>query len=113
MATFKINEKNFHCPVELTLDTISGKWKGLVLWHLREGAKRNGELKRALVSVTNKMLTQVLRELEDDDLIHRKVYHVVPPKVEYSLTEQGERLRPVLEAMQQWGLKFKETSKIV
>ena len=107
MTEFKINNKVFHCPVQLTLHTIMGKWKALILWNLREEIKRYGELKKLLPGVTHKMLTQQLRELEQDEIIHRKVYAVVPPKVEYSLTEQGKKIVPILEMMCEWGKSFK------
>ncbi|MFL5729957.1 MAG: winged helix-turn-helix transcriptional regulator [Cytophagaceae bacterium] len=106
MGDFKINEKTYHCPVELTLSTIGGKWKILIIWNLQGGLKRYGELRKLLPEVTHKMLTQQLRELEEDGIIQRKVYQVVPPKVEYSLTERGERLEPIVKMMQEWGLEF-------
>lgn len=101
---FAINDKTFHCPVELTLHTIMGKWKALILWQLRDGKKRYGELRKQLPGITHKMLTQQLRELEDDGIISRTVYPVVPPKVEYALTERGEKIRPILELMREWGM---------
>ena len=103
MATYLINERSFECPVELTLSVIGGKWKMLILWHLREGTKRFGALRRKIPIITQKMLTQQLRELESDGIVNRKVYAVVPPKVEYSLTDQGQNLLPILMAMQTWG----------
>ena len=110
MATFEINSKQFNCPVQLTLNTIMGKWKALILWNLRNGTKRYSELKRALPDITDKMLAQQLRELEDDQIILRTVYPEVPPKVEYSLTERGTAIQPILTQMQQWGIQFKVTS---
>lgn len=106
MANFKLNDKSYHCPVELTLNVVGGKWKVLLLWNMKGGVKRYGELKRLVPGITHKMLTQQLRELEDDGIINRKVYEIVPPRVEYSLTERGEQLRPVLEMMGQWGMQF-------
>ncbi|MFB4164294.1 winged helix-turn-helix transcriptional regulator [Alteribacillus sp. JSM 102045] len=103
-------EQEFNCEKELTLSLIGGKWKMIILWHLgQEGTKRFGELKRMLPNITQKMLTKQLRELEEDQLIHREVYPVVPPKVEYSLTEHGETLIPILEAMYQWGRTYMDT----
>jgi len=107
MATFTIQERYYSCPVELTLSTVAGKWKILILWHLRNATLRFSELRDAMPDITDKMLSQQLRELGDDRLIHREVYPVVPPKTEYSLTKEGQRLVPVLTAMQQWGLEYK------
>ncbi|WP_431804546.1 winged helix-turn-helix transcriptional regulator [Halobacillus andaensis] len=102
--------QEFNCEKELTLALIGGKWKMIILWHLgKEGTKRFGELKRKLPKITQKMLTKQLRELEEDELIHREVYPVVPPKVEYSLTEHGESLIPILESMYQWGRTYIDT----
>ncbi len=95
-----------HCPVEATLDAIGGRWKVLILHELFKGTSRFGELHRGLHGITQKMLTQQLREMERDGLIHREVYMQVPPKVEYSLTALGKTLHPVLEAMHLWGKKF-------
>ena len=92
-----------NCPVETTLSLIGGKYKALILWHLSQGTQRFSQLRTKIENATPKMLTQQLRELESQQLIHRKVYPVVPPKVEYSLTELGESLMPVLVAMREWG----------
>ena len=94
------------CPVETTLDMIGGKYKALSLWHLSVGKLRFSELKRVVANATPKMLTQQLRELETDHLIHREVFPVIPPKVEYSLTETGKSLIPVLTAMRDWGAEY-------
>ena len=94
---------NNHCPVEATLELIGGKYKALILWHLSEGKLRFSELKKLLANATPKMLTQQLRELETQMLVHREVYPVIPPKVEYSLTSLGRSLMPVLAAMRDWG----------
>jgi DNA-binding HxlR family transcriptional regulator len=91
------------CPVEAALEQISGKWKGLVLYHLIDETLRFNELMRKVQNVTQRSLTKQLRELERDGLLHRKVYAVVPPKVEYRLTEKGQKLKPVLEALHLWG----------
>ena len=93
------------CPVEATLDLIGGKYKTLILWHLSEGKLRFSELKK-MVSATPKMLTQQLRELESQRLVHREVVAVVPPKVEYSLTDLGKSLMPILVAMRDWGADY-------
>ena len=91
------------CPVEGTLDPIDGKWKGVVLYHLFEGTLRFNEIRRRLPNVTQRMLTNQLRELEADGLIIRKVYAQVPPRVEYSLSSRGRTLRPVIKALKAWG----------
>jgi DNA-binding HxlR family transcriptional regulator len=91
------------CPVEITLHVIGGRWKVLILWYLKERFRRFSELRRLIPGITQKMLTQQLRELERDGLIHRKVYAQVPPKVEYSLTSHATSLGPILNQMCKWG----------
>jgi DNA-binding HxlR family transcriptional regulator len=91
------------CPVEATLSFLDGKWKGVILFHLMDGTLRFNELRRKLPAVTQRMLTKQLRELEDCGLISRKVYPVVPPRVEYTLTPLGETLKPVIRALAAWG----------
>lgn len=92
------------CGIDAALDVVSGKWKGLVLWELHtHGIRRFAELRRALPGVSEKMLTQHLRQLEEDDLIRRKVFAEVPPKVEYSLTEAGAALNEALGPLGDWG----------
>ena len=98
------NEDN--CPVEATLELIGGKYKALILWHLSQGILRFSELRQVIKGATPKMLTQQLRELEANGLVHREVYPVIPPKVEYSLTETGRSLMPVLVAMRDWGADY-------
>ena len=95
--------KIYHIGVEATLEVIGGKWKPIILCHLGNGPIRTGELKRQIPTITQKMLTQQLRELEEDRIVDRKVYNQVPPKVEYSLTEEGKSLREILVAMSVWG----------
>ncbi|MBI5670609.1 MAG: helix-turn-helix transcriptional regulator [Chloroflexi bacterium] len=99
------------CPVEVTLDIIGGKWKPLIIYHLLDGTKRFGQLQRRLPGVTRRMLTQHLRELEAAGIIHREVYKEVPPKVEYSLTEIGRTLTPVLDTMVEWGTRYLEKTE--
>ncbi|SET81825.1 transcriptional regulator, HxlR family [Oceanobacillus limi] len=94
------------CRVEDALGILVGKWKPIILLHLlKEGTQRFSELKRSLPGITQKMLTKQLRELEDEDIIERVVYPQVPPKVEYSITDYGKSLQPILEAMHEWGKK--------
>jgi len=93
------------CPVEKTLMIIGGRWKVLILRELKNGTKRFGELNRGLERISQKMLTQQLREMEKEGIVHRKVFPQIPPKVEYSLTPLGRSLEPVLDAMHAWGLK--------
>ena len=95
-----------NCPVDATLKLIGGKYKALILWHLVNGTMRHGEIAKLVPQATPKMLTQQLRELENDNLLFRKVYPVVPPKVEYSLTELGRSLKPILVAMYDWGTDY-------
>ena len=94
------------CPVGITLDLIGGKYKALILWHLSDGTMRFSQLRKAISTATPKMLTQQLRELESQELIHREVFPVIPPKVEYSLTELGQSLMPVLISMRDWGAQY-------
>ncbi len=100
------SKKEYNCPIEATLDIIGGKYKALILWYLVNRTVRYNELRKYLTKVTPKMLTQQLRELERDGLINRKVYPVVPPKVEYSLTQFGYSVIPVIDAMADWGRAY-------
>lgn len=99
-------ESMYHCPVDAVLGVIGGKYKPIILYHLIDRTLRFSELHRYLPQSTPKMLTQQLRELEADGIIHREVYPVVPPKTEYSLTEFGRTITPVLTAMCDWGKKY-------
>ena len=94
------------CPVETTLLLIGDKWKVLILRDLMPGTKRFGELKKSIGSVSQKVLTAQLRDMEQNGLVHRKVYAEVPPRVEYSLTDLGRSLKPILEALRIWGEEF-------
>lgn len=96
----------FRCPVEACLAVIGGKWKGVILFHLLGGTKRFNELRRLMPDVTQRMLTRQLRELEADQIIVRTIYKEIPPKVEYSLTEFGQTLGPILKMLQKWGLQY-------
>jgi DNA-binding HxlR family transcriptional regulator len=104
--------KEYCCPVALSLDIIGGKWKPFILWHLgQHRILRFNELKRLLPSVTQKMMTQQLRELEADGMIDRKVYAQVPPKVEYSLSETGTSFMPILNMLCDWGIDYYQAVK--
>jgi len=111
MKRYNLNGVYYYCPVDLTLSVIGGRWKSLVFWNLRDGSKRYGELKKILVGINDKMLTQVLRELESSGIVSRKVHEVIPPKVEYSLTNEGENLLPVMQQMSEWGSRFEVISQ--
>ena len=104
LVTFR--ERNYNCPMEMTIDLIGGKWKALLLWNLSVQTLRFSELQRQFPLLTQKMLTQQLRELTKDGLIERKAYDEMPPRVEYSLTEFGRTIMPVLYAMNQWGTAY-------
>ena len=99
-------EDKKNCPVESTIELIGGKYKALILWHLSNNTLRFSELRKAISGATAKMLTQQLRELESQQLVHREVFPVVPPKVEYSLTDLGRSLLPILVAMRDWGANY-------
>ncbi|MCR2033511.1 winged helix-turn-helix transcriptional regulator [Anaerofustis stercorihominis] len=96
------------CPVETTLTLIGNKWKVLIIRDLIDGTKRFGELKKSIGSISQKVLTSNLRDMEESGLIKRKVYAEVPPRVEYSLTKTGESLKPVLDSMIKWGSDYKQ-----
>ena len=96
-------DKTYHCPVEVTLDVIGGKWKCVILWWLSYETRRFGDLKSLIPGITQKILTEKLRELEQDGLISRQVYAEKPPRVEYSLTPYGESIRPITDLMCAWG----------
>ena len=107
MNRYNLNGTYYYCPVDLTLQIVGGRWKGIVLGNLRENNMRFSELKKTLVTINDKMLSQVLRELVEQGVISRKVHEVVPPKVEYSLTKEGKKLLPILQAMSDYGQNFK------
>lgn len=100
-----MKKRTTKCPAEITLDVIGGRWKVLILYELFQGVRRFSELTRALTGITQKMLTQQLREMERDGIVQRTVYPQVPPKVEYRLTPLGETLKPVVSAMCKWGIQ--------
>jgi DNA-binding HxlR family transcriptional regulator len=108
IATSKPFLNHYSCPLEGTVDVIGGKWKSVILYHLLDGEKRFNELKKLNSGITQRMLTLQLRELECDGIVHRKVYPVVPPKVEYSLTDFGRSLEPIIVLMREWGMEHME-----
>lgn len=95
--------KKYNISVEATLEVIGGKWKSVILCHLTHGRKRTSDLRRLMPNITQKMLTQQLRELEEDGIVNRISYNEVPPRVEYELTEYGWSLKPILDSMCNWG----------
>lgn len=98
--------KEYLCSLELAMDLIGGKWKTMMIFHLKDGALRSSELMKALHGISNKMFTQTARELEHNGIIKRHVYPVVPPKVEYELTDLGKSVLPIVLDMAQWGLSI-------
>ncbi len=106
-----MNECSSKNPVNRTLKVIGGKWKPLILWYLCDKTYRFNELLKVMNGVTQKMLTQQLREMETDQIVLRKVYAEIPPRVEYSITEYGKTLQPILESMSKWGEKHSELIK--
>jgi DNA-binding HxlR family transcriptional regulator len=106
MPEISLKGKKYKSPVELSLDILGGKWKILIIWQLKDDPKRYGELKKSLFGVTHKMLTQQLRELEQDEIISRKVYPEIPPKVEYNLTLLGKTIIPIIDLLSDWGNEY-------
>jgi len=106
MPEFLYNNKLYYTPVEFAMDRIGGTWKMPILWRLKDRVMRYGELKKAMPRITHKMLTSQLRELEEEGFVNRKVYPVVPPKVEYSITKRGMRSIPVIEMIRNYGLEL-------
>lgn len=103
---YYVNDKEFKCSVGVTLDIFNDKWKMSIIWHLLENDKRFKDLHEEISEITQKTLTVKLKELESKNIIHREVFAVVPPKVVYSLTPIGKKLRPVLENMFNWGIDY-------
>ncbi|MCT4632218.1 MAG: helix-turn-helix transcriptional regulator [Firmicutes bacterium] len=104
----KVSEKAYICPLALSVDVLGGKWKMQIMWHLKDDILRYTELKKKLSKISQKILTLNLRELEEAGLVSRKIYPVSPPKVEYSLTEYGETIIPILDAIHMWGKDYSE-----
>ena len=101
-------EREYYCSLELAMDIIGGKWKSLMLFHLNDGPLRSGELQRTLAGITNKMFTQTARELETAGMIERIIYPVIPPKVEYQLTNKGVSVFPIIRQLAEWGYDMAE-----
>lgn len=106
----KFTPEQMFCPTETALEIIGGKWKGMILYCLLIKTMRFNELMRTIPNITQRMLTKQLRDLENFDIVERKVYAQVPPKVEYSLTEHGEQLRPILDALEIWAREYMENN---
>ncbi|KAB2918149.1 MAG: helix-turn-helix transcriptional regulator [Bacteroidetes bacterium] len=100
---YEIGGETYYCALDVTMSFIGGKWKTIVLWYLRKGNKRFGELKKLIPPITEKMLSLQLKELERDNIVKRTIYPEVPPRVEYELTEEGKTLLPLLEEIAAWG----------
>ena len=96
-------DKTYYCPVELTLDLIGGKWKGVIIWYLGNSTLRFTELKKNITTISEKMLSRELKSLEDNGILSRKVYPEIPPKVEYTLTPYGKTLLPIFNLLSEWG----------
>ena len=107
MEEFQFKGKKFNNPVELSMSILGGKWKMPIILKLKDDPKRYGEIKKALPGITHKMLTQQLRELEEDEIITRKIYPVIPPKVEYTLTLLGKSVLPVIDLLSDWGEEYR------
>jgi len=107
-SSYESGSRESGCPVEAALAIVGGKWKGIILYHLRHETRRFNELKRLIPDVTQRMLTKQLRELEAHQIINRKIYRQIPPKVEYSLTNFGLTLTPILQALEEWGAEYIE-----
>lgn len=108
LKTDSVNDCKYACPVEATLGVIGGKWKPLILWHLKGEVLRYNTLQQTLPGISPKMLTKQLRELEEDGIVKREMYPEIPPRVEYSLTDFGRTIIPVLEALAEWGFEYME-----
>ncbi|MGL4977562.1 MAG: winged helix-turn-helix transcriptional regulator [Cetobacterium sp.] len=106
-----LNGVEYKCSLNLAMDIIGGKWKLLILWHLNKGTLRFAELRRLLPGISKKVLTEALRELEDHQIVSRKIYPDIPPKVEYSITDLGKNLIPALKILAEWGEERSKSNK--
>jgi DNA-binding HxlR family transcriptional regulator len=102
----RVGDKSYHCPIDVGMRYVGGKWKAVAVWYLRDGPKRYGELRKLMSGVTERMLSKQLRELELDGLVSRKVYQEVPPHVEYALTDDGKALLPTLQLFSDWSYEL-------
>ena len=102
------NGQQYFCPLELTLDVIGGKWKTMMIYRLKDGTLRSSELQHLMPGISNKMFTQTARELGRDGMLRRKIFPVMPPKVEYSLTPRGTSILPLLYQLSEWGKNLSE-----
>lgn len=105
-SMYRINQRQFQCPIELSIHTISGKWKMTIICRLLEGKKRYGEIKKEIRGIQHKVLAEQLRELEEAGILLRREYPSIPPKVEYELTDLGKGLKPLMDILEQWGRQF-------
>ena len=112
MPEFMHNNKLYYNPVEFAMDQIGGTWKMPLLWRLRDKVMRYSELKRSIPQISDKMLTSQLKDLKRNGFIHREVYAVVPPKVEYSITEKGKRVLPIIDTIRDFGLELMQEAGI-
>ncbi|MEG1905647.1 MAG: helix-turn-helix domain-containing protein [Bacteroidales bacterium] len=110
--SFFYGDKEYYCSLELAMELIGGKWKTMMIFHLKDGAMRSGDLQRSLKGIANKMFTQTARELESSGLIERTVYPVVPPKVEYKLSPKGESVLPIILQLATWGIEVADNNLI-
>lgn len=106
------NNKQFNCSLAFALHLIGDKYKSLIIYHLKDGAQRSGELQKCITDISNRMFTYSIRALEKDNLVERKVYPVAPPKVEYQLTEDGKSLIPIVLELTKWGEAFAEKNHL-
>ena len=113
MPSFLYNNKLYYNPVEFAMDRIGGTWKMPILWRLKDKVMRFSELKRSISHITDKMLTSQLRQLEAEGFIHRKVYPVVPPKVEYSITDKGMKAIPIVDTIREYGIELMKEEGII
>ena len=104
--SFLYKGRKYRCSLELAMEVIGGKWKSLLIFHLRKGAMRSSALQHSLTDISNKMFTQSIRELEADGIVKREIFPVIPPKVEYSLTEKGKTLVPIIENLARWAISI-------